>query len=207
MALKFFLLDSYDHDKTFYPVVYNDYGFLKSLSFETVFDLMKVIAANYTITTLLFLVTVAIYAMQRRIKSSLLLIAFVLGYVIIIAATHRFGGISNYSERMLLPISFMIAMAAAGIISLSRVFVPKLMSFVGLSLVLLLHLDVLRITAKPYTLRVEQMESLTNMSRKIGIQKAIVDETLLDQNSFAMSGWSYPIETLWISALKAPTPA
>ncbi|MBK7684064.1 MAG: hypothetical protein IPJ26_17115 [Bacteroidetes bacterium] len=40
------------------------------------------------------------------------------------------------------------------------------------------------------------------MSRKIGIQKAIVDETLLDQNSFAMSGWSYPIETLWISALK-----
>jgi hypothetical protein len=202
MALKFFLLDSYDHDKTFYPVVYNDYGFLKSLSFETVFDLMKVIAANYTITTLLFLVTVAIYAMQRRIKSSILLIAFVLGYVIIIAATHRFGGISNYSERMLLPIPFMIAMAAAGIISLSRVFVPKLMSFVGLSLVLLLHLDVLRITAKPYTLRVEQMESLTNMSRKIGIQKAIVDETLLDQNSFAMSGWSYPIETLWISALK-----
>lgn len=204
MALKFFLLDSYDHDKTFYPVVYNDYGFLKSLSFETVFDLMKVIAANYTITTLLFLVTIAIYGMQRRIKSSLLLIAFVLGYVIIIAATHRFGGISNYSERMLLPISFMIAMAAAGIISLSRVFVPKLMSFVGLSLVLLLHLDVLRITAKPYTLRVEQMESLTNMSRKIGIQKAIVDETLLDQNSFAMSGWSYPIETLWISALKGP---
>lgn len=204
MALKFFLLDSYDHDKTFYPVVYNDYGFLKTLSFETVFDLMKVIAANYTITTLLFLVTVAIYAMQRRIKSSILLIAFVLGYLIIIAATHRFGGISNYSERMLLPIPFMIAMAAAGIISLSRVFVPKLMSFVGLSLVLLLHLDVLRITAKPYTLRVEQMESLTNMSRKIGIQKAIVDETLLDQNSFAMSGWSYPIETLWISALKGP---
>ncbi|MBK7681654.1 MAG: hypothetical protein IPJ26_03850 [Bacteroidetes bacterium] len=204
MALKFFLLDSYDHDKTFYPVVYNDYGFLKTLSIETVFDLMKVIAANYTITSLLFLVTIAIYAMQRRMKSSLLLIAFVLGYVIIIAATHRFGGISNYSERMLLPIPFMIAMAAAGIISLSRVFVPKLMAFVGLSLVLLLHLDVLRITAKPYTLRVEQMESLTNMSRKIGIQKAIVDETLLDQNSFAMSGWSYPIETLWLSALKGP---
>lgn len=202
VALKFFLLDSYDHDKTFYPVVYNDYGFLKSLSFETVFDLMKVIAANYTITTLLFVVTVAIYAMQRRIKSSILLIVFVLGYLIIIAATHRFGGISNYSERMLLPIPFMIAMAAAGIISLSRVFVPKLMAFVGLSLVLLLHLDVLRITAKPYSLRVEQIESLTNMSRKIGIQKAIVDETLLDQNSFAMSGWSYPIETLWISALK-----
>ena len=204
IALKFFLLDSYDHDKTFYPVVYNDYGFLKTLSIETVFDSMKVIAANYTITSLLFLVTIAIYAMQRRMKSSLLLIAFVLGYVIIIAATHRFGGISNYSERMLLPIPFMFAMAAAGIISLSRVFVPKLMAFVGLSLVLLLHLDVLRITAKPYTLRVEQMESLTKMSRKIGIQKAIVDETLLDQNSFAMSGWSYPIETLWISALKGP---
>ncbi|MBK7684063.1 MAG: hypothetical protein IPJ26_17110 [Bacteroidetes bacterium] len=80
VALKFFLLDSYDHDKTFYPVVYNDYGFLKSLSFETVFDLMKVIAANYTITTLLFVVTVAIYAMQRRIKSSILLIVFVLGF-------------------------------------------------------------------------------------------------------------------------------
>ncbi len=204
LALKFFLLDSYDHDKTFYPVVYNDYGFLKSLSFETVIDLMKVIAANYTITSLLFLVTIVIYAMQRRMKSSLLLIAFVLGYVILITATHRFGGISNYSERMLLPIPFMIAMAAAGIISLSRVFVPKLMAFVGLSLVLLLHLDVLRITAKPYTLRVEQIESLTNMSRKIGIQKAIVNETLLDQNSFAMSGWSYPIETLWISALKGP---
>ncbi|MBK9639556.1 MAG: hypothetical protein IPO63_17785 [Bacteroidetes bacterium] len=144
MALKFFLLDSYDHDKTFYPVVHNDYGFLKSLSVETVFDLMKVIAANYTITTLLFVVTIAIYAMQRRLKSSVLLIASVLGYLIIIAATHRFGGISNYSERMLLPIPFMIAMASWSI-SLSRVFVPKQMSFVGLLLVLLLHLDVLRI--------------------------------------------------------------
>ncbi len=204
MALKFFLLDSYDHDKTFYPVVYNDYGYLKSLSFNTVFNLMKVIAGNYTITTLLFFVTIAIYAMQRRIKSSILLFVFVLGYLIIIAATHRFGGISNYSERMLLPIPFMIAMAAAGIISLSRVFVPKLMAFVGLLLVLLLHLDVLRITASPYTLRVEQIESLTNMSRKIGIQKAIVKEDLLEQNTFAMSGWSYPIETLWISALKGP---
>lgn len=202
VAAKFFLLDTYDHDKAFYPVVYNDYGYLKTLSLETVFDLMKVVAGGYPLMTLLFFVTIAIYAMHRRVKSGLLLLFFVLGYVVIISATHRFGGISNYSERMLLPIPFMIAMAAAGIVSLSRVFVPKLMAFVGLLLVLLLHLDVLRITAKPYTLRVQQMKSLTNVSRKLGIQKAIVDENLLEQNSFAMTGWSYPLETLFISALK-----
>lgn len=204
VAAKFFLLDSYDHDKTFYPVVYNDYGYLKTLSFNTIFDLVKVIAGGYPLMTILFFVVIAIYGMQRRIKSSLLLFLFVLGYIVIIAATHRFGGISNYSERMLLPIPFMIAMAAAGIVSLSRVFVPKLLAFVGLLLVLLLHLDVLRITAKPYTLRVEQMKSLTNISRKLGIQKAIVNESLMEQNSFAMTGWSYPIETLLISAMKGP---
>lgn len=204
VAAKFFLLDTYDHDKAFYPVVYNDYGYLKTLSLETVFDLMKVVAGGYPLMTILFFVTIAIYAMHRRVKSSLLLLLFVLGYIVTIAATHRFGGISNYSERMLLPIPFMIAMAAAGIVSLSRVFVPKLMAFVGLLLVLLLHLDVLRITAKPYTLRVQQMKSLTNVSRKLGIQKAIVDENLLEQNSFAMTGWSYPLETLLISALKGP---
>ena len=42
------------------------------------------------------------------------------------------------------------------------------------------------------------------MSRKLGIQKAIANEGLLEQNSFAMTGWSYPIETLLISALKGP---
>ncbi|MBK7966267.1 MAG: hypothetical protein IPK10_13940 [Bacteroidetes bacterium] len=177
---------------------------MKTLSFNTVFDLIKVIAGGYPLMTILFFVVIAIYGMQRRAKSSLLLFLFVLGYIVIIAATHRFGGISNYSERMLLPIPFMIAMAAAGIVSLSRVFVPKLMAFVGLLLVLLLHLDVLRIAAKPYTLRVEQIKSLTNMSRKLGIQKAIVNESLMEQNSFAMTGWSYPIETLLISAMKGP---
>jgi hypothetical protein len=204
VAAKFFLLDVYDHDKTFYPVVYNDYGYLKTLSFDTVFDLMKVIARGYPLMSILFFVVIVIYAMQRRAKSSFLLFSFVLGYLLIITATHRFGGISNYSERMLLPIPFMIAMAAAGIVSLSRVFVPKLIAFVGLVLVMLLHLDVLRITAKPYTLRVEQIKSLTNISRKLGIQKAVANEGLLEQNSFAMTGWSYPIETLLISALKGP---
>lgn len=199
---KFLLLDSYDHDKTFYPIVYNDYGYLKTLSFSTIFDLIKVIVLGYPLMTILFFITIAIYTMHRRFKSGILLFLFVMGYVVIIAGTHRFGGISNYSERMLLPISFMIAVAAAGIISLSRVFVPKLLAFVGLLLVLLLHLDVLRMTAKPYTLRVQQMKSLTNVSRKLGIQKAVVDETLLEQNSFAMTGWSYPLETLFISALK-----
>lgn len=204
VVFKFLLLDSYDHSKTFYPVVYNDYGYLKTLSINTVFDLMKVIAGGYPLMTILFFITLVIYGMQRRIKSSLILFSFVLGYIVLIAATHRFGGISNYSERMLLPIPFMIAMAAAGIVSLSRVFVPKLMAFVGLLLVLLLHLDVIRITAKPYTVRVKQLKSLTNTSRKLGIQKAIIDENLLEQNSFAMTGWSYPLETLFISALKGP---
>lgn len=204
LAAKLLLLDRYDHDKTFYPMVYSDYGYLKTLSFETVFDLMKVMAVNYPLLTILFFLTTFIYILQRRAKSGLLLVAFVLGYLVLVTASHRFENISNYSERILLPIPFMVAMAAAGIVSLTRVFVPKLLALIGLLLILLLHLDVLRITAAPYSLRVQQIESLTSMARKMGIRKAIVDETLLEQNTFAMTGWSYPLETLWLSALHGP---
>jgi len=204
IAAKMFLLDTYDYQKTFYPVVYKDYGYLKSLSFETIFDLIKMIVGAYPLTCILFLSTALLYLLQQRGKMSLLLLVSVLSYLTIIAATHRFVEISNYSERMLLPLPAMIAIAASGVISFSRVFVPKLIAFVGLILILLLHIDVLRITAKPYTLRVQQMESLTEVSQSLGIRKVIVNEDLLEQNSFAMTGWCYPIETLLMSSFKGP---
>ncbi|MBL7923147.1 MAG: hypothetical protein JNL88_03015 [Bacteroidia bacterium] len=203
-AAKFLLLDSYDHGKTFYPVVYNDYGYLKSLDFPAVWNHIRLIAAEYPLCGILFLATFFTYILRRKTALGLLLLFGLLGYLVLVTATHRFGAISNYSERILLPLPAMLAISAAGIMVLSRVLIPKLAAYVGLVLILLLHFDLLRLTARPYTLRVLQLESLCDAARETGIRKGIISEELMEQNSFAMTGWSYPLETLLISSYKGP---
>ncbi len=203
-ALKFFFLDAYDHGKTFYPVVYNDYGYLKTLSFSAFTDLAAVIAGNYTLLTLLFTVLILFLLLQGRRRQALLLFLSITGYLVLITATHRFGGISNYSERMLLPLPAMIALATPGILLRTKLFIIRISSWIFLLLVLLLHIDLLRITARPYTLRVRQIQALTDVSRQLGIKKGIVKEELMEQTSFAMTGWSYSMESLLLSSYEGP---
>jgi len=204
VILKFLLLDTYDHDKTFYPIVYNDYGYLKSMSLNNFFQLLTVIATHYPIVCLLFTGGLTLLLIQKKWKQAALLFLACTGYIVLILATHRFGAISNYSERMLLPLPAMLAISVSGVISITRQFIHKLVAFTLLVLILLLHFDVLRITSRPYTLRVEQINSVINAARQLGIQKGIVKEEWMEQTSFAMTGWSYSMESLWISALDGP---
>lgn len=204
LLLKLLLLDPYDHDKTFYPIVYNDYGYLKTVSFSAYTDLLKVIVQNYSLVCILFTGTLTLLFIKAKVKEGLLLLFAISGYLLLIIATHRFTAISNYSERMLLPVPAMLAVSVAGVLRFTTSFVQKLAAYIFLVLILLLHFDFLRITAKPYSLRVKQIESVIGASRQLGIQKGIVSEELMEQCSFAMTGWSYSMESLWLSALKGP---
>ncbi len=200
-GLKLLLLDSYDHGKTFYPVVYNDYGYLQSMSLSNLMELLAVIASHYSILCILFITTLTFLFLRKKWKPGLLLFSGWAAYLLLILATHRFGDISNYSERMLLPLPFMVAISIAGIVKVTRQFIHKLAAYILLVLILLLHVDLLRITSIPYTLRIRQITAVINASRQLGIQKGIVKEELMEQTSFAMTGWSYSMESLWISAL------
>ena len=205
LLLKMLLLDSYDHDKTFYPVVYDDYGYIKTMwDPGYILSFLKMLGFSYPLLTILFLTSLFIFTLRKEYKKGLLLFAGVSGFLVIIIATHRFTEITNYSERMLLPLAYMISVAAAGTIILGKDFLPKLLAYVGFVLILLLHFDMLRVTAQPYTFRTKQLAAITSSARKMNIRKGIVNEDKLEQNSFAMSGWSYPLETLLFSAYEGP---
>lgn len=201
-VLKLLLLDSYDHGKTFYPVVYNDYGYVQSFRLDTLLHHLGVVIKAYPALTLVFIAAVLATGLFRRWKSMSLIVVFVVGYMITLSLTHRFDQISNYYERMLLPIPMMLSIVAGYLVTITRTFFSRLAGYVGLVMVLLLHCDLLRITAIPYTYRVNYIEEINSASLGLNIRKAIVDENILEQNSFAMSGWSYPIESLILSSYK-----
>lgn len=202
--LKFALLDEYDHGKTFYPVVYQDYGYLKSLSPSVFFHHAAVVSRAWPLMAVIFVASLLVFVSKQQWKKSLFLFSAAALYLLIVSASHRFDHVSNYFERILLPLPAMVAIGAASIIGLSRVFVPKLLAFTGLVLVLLLHFDLLRITAQPYTLRVIQLRDLCRQASLLKQPKAIVNEEQLEQFPFAMCGWSTTLESMWLSALDGP---
>jgi hypothetical protein len=203
-ALKFALLDEYDHGKTFYPVVYQDYGYLKSLGPSVFFHHVAVVMKAWPLMTIIFGASLLVYLSKRQWRKGLFLFSAVALYLLIVSASHRFDQTSNYFERILLPLPAIVAIGAAGIIGISRVFVPKLLAFTGLVLVLLLHFDLLRITAQPYTLRVIQLRDLCQQASLLHQSKAILKEEQLEQFPFAMCGWSTTLESLLLSALDGP---
>lgn len=204
VALKLSSLDVYDHSKTFYPVVYEDYGYLKSLSMEVFLNHAAVVARGWPVMTFLFAASILVYLLRRQWKNALFLLGATALFLLIVSASHRFGQLSNYFERILLPVPAMIAIAASGIVFLPRVFIPRLIAFTGFVLVLLLHFDMLRITAMPYRLRIAQLRDLCRQAELLHQPKAIVEEVRLEQYPFAMCGWSTTLESLWLSALDGP---
>lgn len=204
VALKLSSLDVYDHGKTFYPVVYQDYGYLNSLNTAVWLNHAAVIARGWPVMTFLFVASIPVYLLRRQWKKALFLAGATAFFLLIVSASHRFGQLSNYFERILLPLPAMIAIAASGIVFQPRVFIPRLIAFTGFVLVLLLHFDMLRITAMPYTLRVTQLRDLCRQAELLHQPKAIVEEERLEQYPFAMCGWSTTLESLWLSALDGP---
>lgn len=199
-GMKMLLLDRYDHDKTFYPVVYNDYGYLNTFSLNVWWHHLQVIATGYPFLSVVLLTALVFLAWFRRWKMAVYLILAVGVFLLIMSLTHRFDHLSNYFERMLLPLPMMVALVAGSMITMTRSFISRLLGFVGLFLILLMHFDLLRMTADPYTARVILLRQLCDAAESRGIKKAIVSEDLLEQNDYAMTGWCYPIETLILSS-------
>ena len=199
-GLKILLLDKYDHDKTFYAVEYNDYGYLNTFHLPVLIHHARVLATGAPVLAIIIVTALGSLLWFRRWWQAAYLIAAITGFLLIMSLTHRFDNLSNYFERMLLPIPMMMAIVSASVITVTRTFLARLGAFVGLVLVLLMHFDVLRMTAQPFTARIVLLTDLCKASTSLNIKKGIVREDLLEQNTYAMTGWCTPIETLLLSS-------
>lgn len=202
-VLKILLLDKYDHDKTFYAIEYNDYGYLTTFRFPVFLHHAAVLAKGAPVLAIIFLTAMGSLLWFRRWWQAGYLLAAISGFLLIMSLTHRFEELSNYFERMLLPVPMMMAIVSASVITVTRTFIARLGAFVGLVLILLMHFDVLRISAQPFSARVDFITELCQAAQSLNIRKAIASDDLLEQNSYAMTGWSFPIETLLISSYES----
>ena len=57
--------------------------------------------------------------------------------------------------------------------------------------------------AFPYTKRVTQIEELIHHCHQQNIAKVIIDERNLEYLPYAMTGWSYPLESLMLSSIRS----
>jgi len=198
--LKFVTLDTYDHQKAFYPIVFNDYSALGNLSdLRYIGSFIKMLFVEQTAVIVMLLLTLFFGLRQRKPIKMLLTFSAVVFFLLVIIATHRFNGLSNYSERMLLPLSSIVVIAFVDVLMRES----KLIKRVGLLLctaLVLFRLEVIHLSGRPYVLRLEQLNELIGQAQTLGLSKVIVEDDKLEQVSFAYTGWCVPLETMLLSS-------
>ena len=198
--LKFVTLDTYDHQKAFYPIVFNDYSALGNLSdLRYIGSFIKMLFVEQTAVIVMLLLTLFFGLRQGTLIKMLLTFSAVVFFLLVIIATHRFTGLSNYSERMLLPLSSIVVIAFVDVLMRES----KLIKRVGLLLctaLVLFRLEVIHLSGRPYVLRLEQLNELIGQAQTFGLSKVIVEDDKLEQVSFAYTGWCVPLETMLLSS-------
>ena len=205
LAIKFLTLDKYDSQKTFYPVVYNDYGNINNITdIAYLFSFFKMLFINYPILFFLFGWSCFLLFYNKAIRSLLIYVGGVFGFLLIIISTHHFEHISNYSERMLLPLPCLVSLPIAFFeLNKSRLKIQQF-SFIILFVFFIFRLTQIYQVGQEFVLRNEQMKRIIDVSRLMGAQKVIADENLLEQLPFANTGWCYSIESMFLSAVDGP---
>ena len=205
LAVKFLTLDIYDSQKAFYPVVYNDYGNMNNITDGGyLISFFKMLFINYPVLFFLFGCSCILIIRKKAIRSLLVYFGCVFGFLLIIICTHHFEHISNYSERMLLPLPCLIALPIAFFeidYNKSKI---QLFSFIILFGFFIFRLSLIFHAGQEFVLRNEQMTRIIDVSRLMGAQKVIADENLLEQLPFANTGWCYSIESMLLSAVDGP---
>lgn len=201
-SLKLLLLDKYDYQKTYYPVVFNDYSNVNNLSdFNYIVSFFNLLFNSYPFLFILGATTLVLLIIKKEIFKPVLFVLSILAFAFIIIGTHRFVLISNYSERMLLPFALIICLPFCQQLFSVRNEVVKYFILIVTSIFIIVRVNTIRETALPYTLRLAQMTELIKQARNQGQQKVIAEESFLEQVPFANTGWCYSIESMILSAV------
>lgn len=204
-GLKLLLLDKYDYQKTYYPVVFNDYSNMSNLTDgHYLYSFLNLLVTAYPIVGLIALLTFSMMLLRKVYLQAGYFLLTIFGFLLIIVCTHRFVVISNYSERMLLPLAFIIALPFSREIMLIRTALVKQALLFSLMIFFLFRVNEIRNMSTDYSLRIAQMQNLIETSQAMGHQKTIADEDILEQVPSANSGWCYSIETMLFSSLSGP---
>ena len=205
LAVKFLTLDVYDSQKVFYPVVYNDYGNMNNITDGGyLLSFFKMLFINYPVLFFLFGWSWFLIISNKAIRALLIYVGIVFGFLLIIICTHHFEHISNYSERMLLPLPCLVSLPIVFFeMNISRLKIQQL-SFVLLVMFFVFRLTQIYQVGHEFVLRNEQMKRIIDVSRLMGAQKVVADENLLEQLPFANTGWCYSIESMFLSAIDGP---
>jgi hypothetical protein len=205
MILKFTTLDKYDFQKTYYPVVFNDYSTISNLrDVNYLLLFLKMLIRDFSLLILMFLFTLISLFSTKDFRRMIIWLSGVFGFLLIIISTHRFTGLSNYSERMLLPLSVLVIIPFSEAFFSSRIVVQRI-GFLLITAIILFRLEIIHLAAKPYTLRIELISTLINQAKELNLSKVIIDDDKVEQASFAMTGWCYPIESIILSSVDSNT--
>ncbi len=201
-AAKFLVLDKYDYQKSFYPVVFNDYSNVNNVTdFDFIVSFLKVYFKENFLIGILWIITLGILFIKRRNLQLLMVFFAPVAFLLLIIITHRFTAITNYSERMLLPFAGMIILSFSVCIQEVRTVFAKNILYVFIGISLCLRMWIIYEASFLYTKRVAQMEELIRQAHLQNTSKCIVDERNLEYLPYALTGWSYPLESLLLSLL------
>ena len=201
-AAKFLLLDKYDYQKSFYPVVFDDYSHFENVKDANyIFSFLLVYMKENFLVGLLWAISLYLLLTKKKfLECALVFFAPVL-FLLLIIVTHGITAITNYSERMLLPFAGMVILSFALSVEAIKSNSAKRVLMVLIAFVICFRLWIIYDAVSPYAKRVAQIQELIHQAQIQNVSKCIIDERNLEYLPYAMTGWSYPIESLLLSSL------
>ncbi|MFZ4705971.1 MAG: hypothetical protein ACOYMF_08170 [Bacteroidales bacterium] len=179
----------------------NNKQYLNLISADYLIKLGKFLLRYYTEVLILWITGIIMLLRYGSLLKALLVFFAFAGFIAFVNTGYQGIEYSRYIEQVYFP---MVPMALIPVIySYPRTARPGLNNIVFLLLagLILYRLVFIYNGSKPFMRRTNQIENMIASARQIGGSKFIASEKQF-KRSYSMINWSYPIETILISACK-----
>jgi hypothetical protein len=201
VIIRYLTLDDYDQKKILYHTDLSTNTFRQLFSLTYMREFIPFFVREYWQILVMAFITSAYYLMNRKRIQAFYLLFAILSYTALIVATHHLPYLSNYSERIYLPLvplalyPFIRDIAANKAVPLQK---PAYILFLLLMFLQLVHIFEF---GKHYTARIDRLMSWVSLTRNDPGRRYIVDLDMVKRFN-PDGGWAVPAETIIYSSLE-----
>lgn len=200
-ALKsFFFISPYDVEKKHGLERFNHFS-LQYLDSRLAHEFCKAVVQDYFFIPLLFLFVITVLIYMRKYLAAALFFVIVVAFWVLITVSFLDEPYSYYTEHMLQPITFFMALASGRYLSLK---VSHRLVAIILAVVLIVSINKIFIEKELLQRRIRWYEAAFDLMNKKGIKKAIIGVGNHDIDYFKSGMWITVFETLILSSLEGP---
>ncbi len=200
IIFKFLTLSEYEHGKIFFHLNFTkNRQYLNLLNMAYLVELIRFLVSYYIDVVVLLIINILFYFKAREYGKLMLLSAFSMGYIVLINITYDAVEPGRYIEQLYFPLVIIVILPFLYDVfrRMSHKFFPAIL----LTVIVIYRLFLIIDHSIPFQQRALQITRLTAHCQQLDGSKFMFKEKNI-RRSYSMLNWSYPIETILLSALE-----